>query len=114
MAGIYAAWIGERQLNLHIVDSRDGVLYDTKEKKPVPGKALQWRLDPNCPRAIYRKVKRNVSAIRKQGRTRILQQLRDDGVSRSVAHGVRGVEHARAAGIQREHEAVPAVPRVGL
>ena len=44
MAGIYAAWIGERQLNLHIVDSRDGVLYDTKEKKPVSDKPTKVRV----------------------------------------------------------------------
>jgi hypothetical protein len=113
-AGIPFVNCADRELQLHVVDSIGGSLWDTKEKKLVEGKALQWRLSPVCPRAIYRKVKKRVSTARKQGHPGLLRELRGGGVPGGLVDGLRGVEHTGAASVQREHEAVPVVQGMGV
>src|SRR5579859_6125996 len=100
----------DRKLIAHAVDSRRYKLTNPETGEVMEGKALQWRLDPNCPRGIYQRVKHRVQTARKQGRSRILQQLRDRIRDRVAI----AVEHARAAAVQRQHEAVPGLPGVGI
>jgi len=100
----------DRKLNAHAVDSKRYKLTDPTTGEVREGKALQWRLDPNCPRGIYQRVKNRVQTARKQGRSRILQQLRDRIRDRVAI----AVEHTRAAGIQQQHEAVPGLQGMGV
>lgn len=108
-SGIPFANVYDRQLNGHAVDSRRYKLTNDKGEV-LEGKALQWRLDPNCPRGIYHRVKRRVSTIRHKERAGLLRELRDR-VSRRLAESM---EHARAAALQQEYAAVPGLQGMGL
>lgn len=109
-AGIMFPNCYDRKLNAHAVDSRKYELTDPETGEVREGKALQWRLDPNCPRGIYRQVKRRVQAFRGKGRSRLLSEIRNRITRRTVS----AMEHARTAALQREYEAVPGVQRMGL
>lgn len=108
--GIEGANVYDRKLNLHTVPSRRYNLTNTETGEVTKGRALQWRLDPLCPRGIYRRVKGRVQAARRAERSRVLREFRD-----SFGRGAVGaVEHTGTARIQPDNEAMPRVQGMGL
>lgn len=106
----------DRKLNAHAVDSRRYNLTNNETGEVTKGKALQWRLDPNCPRGIYQRTKRRVQAIRRNRIQRSTQEhgLREFLRGTSSQRPAVSEQHARTAGVQPEHAAVPGVQGLGI
>lgn len=74
------------------------------------GMALLWVNSQQCPRGIYRRVKKRVQTTRRTEQPRLLRELRDRITGRVTA----ALEHARAESIQREYEAVSRLQGLGV